>query len=265
MRRALTSLAVWSAVLAGILLAPAGLTNRLRAPLALLFRPLQQLLAGPGEAARHYALGGDGALPPAAEDRIRALEAADAERREEVAALRAELGRLAEIQAAFRPDPARILLADVRPIAADPHPLRRSLILPAGPEAGVRRGQPALWGSAVAGVVEEASARQSRVRLLTDPGLRLRARSLRSGVEGILEGDGGPRLRLALVPRDADLRPLDRLVTSEPVWGLPAGAPLARVTEVRLDPASLHLVASAEPIAPLGRLERVAILREPAP
>ncbi|MEK7269812.1 MAG: rod shape-determining protein MreC [Planctomycetota bacterium] len=267
--RALRTFAVWAAILLGLLLLPAGLTGR-RGVLGLPFRPLQSLLAPAGTSLQEFSMGEEG-LPPAVEDRFRRLEAAVADQRIANAALHAEIRRLGEIRETFGAPPERILLANVAAVASDANPLRRSILLAAGTESGVRPGQPALWGRSLAGVVAEASPRSSRIRLLTDAGVRIRARSLRAGrpvsegVEGLLEGTGGPQLMLRFVPMDADVRKNDVLVSAAPFSGLPAGAVLARVFSSQPDPASPHLRILAEPVAPFGRMDRLAILRLPLP
>lgn len=89
---------------------------------------------------------------------------------------------------------------------------------------------------------------EGRVVFPTAEGERTAARLLRTGDLVLLEGDGGPRLRILLLPPGVEPVPGDLLVAAG-TGGWPEGTPLARVTDGR--PARAETVAFASRTAPL--------------
>ena len=89
-------------------------------------------------------------------------------------------------------------------LAHDSSPWRGSVVISAGTREGVREGLPVVVGNRLVGLVAEAGALTSRVRLLTDPGCRVWAEVLfgERTAEGLLAGTGGDRLEMERVPSE---------------------------------------------------------------
>lgn len=99
-----------------------------------------------------------------------------------------------------------------------------ALTLDQGQTTGLEPDQPVYAGRCVVGTLSDVGRWISRVRLLTDPEYRGRARILRPvekgfayGPEGILEGTGEPLCRLRYLSRTDSVRVGDRVYTNGPV------------------------------------------------
>ncbi len=129
-----------------------------------------------------------------------------------------------------------------------------------GADAGLSRGDPVLTAAGLVGVVEEVGSLSSTVRLLTDPrsSLMIQIVTCRdgkwlAGPTGVARGtENGTALRLEGVPRTADVRVGDYVVTSpSPESPLPAYLIVGRIAQCELAPAGLFFEIAVEPrVAP---------------
>ncbi len=91
-----------------------------------------------------------------------------------------------------------------------------TLVLDRGASDGIQAGQAVLGTEGIVGVVEEAMARQSVVRLVSSPGFSLPASVSGRDATGILENQGGRLVLVGLMGRDFDALSLgDVVVTTE--------------------------------------------------
>jgi rod shape-determining protein MreC len=108
---------------------------------------------------------------------------------------------------------------DAAPLTAGTS-IHRRLLLTEGENLGIAPGQAAVLGSALVGVVVQSSRRAAELRLLTDPGFRIRARVQNLELEGLVRGTAAGYLLLEIPPKkDAIGRPKVRVghvVTSSP-------------------------------------------------
>lgn len=119
--------------------------------------------------------------------------------------------------------------------------IRHELILNKGTDHGLAAGQMVLAESSdsIIGIVQEASARMARVRLLTDPAQNLEIRIRRSGTDkeyaGWLTGDGKTACRISLLSRDYDIREGDVVYAAPRPGILEAPLVIGECTRVRPD------------------------------
>ncbi len=125
----------------------------------------------------------------------------------------------------------------------------RAVLLSAGPNHGITKGQIALDDRGLVGRVTEVGARTVRVLLLTDLNSRIPVILESSRGRAILTGTNGPRPRLNYWTEG--VRPVEgeRVVTSAEANAFPAGLPVGTVHY------SAQNVPEVEPAAQLGRLE----------
>ncbi len=128
----------------------------------------------------------------------------------------------------------------------------RNLMIDAGVENGVARGQAAITGDGLIGRVYDVGARASRILLITDLNSRVPVLVERSHQRAILAGDNSPAPLLWYLDPAAPLKQGDRIVTSGEGGIFPPGLPVGVVTAE----------ASATPrVLPYARLSQVEYVR----
>ena len=122
----------------------------------------------------------------------------------------------AELRALLKLVPGRQLsFVSARVIADSGGAFAQSLLVDAGSEEGVRRGEAVLGGSGLAGRITDVGRRAARVLLITD--LNSRVPVFVEGaqtVRALLAGDNSPHPRLKYFPAKAAIKIGDRVVTS---------------------------------------------------
>ena len=141
----------------------------------------------------------------------------------ENASLRQLLAYVPEPKATYRT--ARVV-AD--PTGAFAH----TLLLNAGVQAGVHKGQIVLSGEGLVGRVVGASDLAARVLLLTDMNSRVPVAVGEGRERAILAGDNSDRPKLVHVVPGSDIEPGDAVVTSGVAGGFPPGLPVGVVESV---------------------------------
>lgn len=108
----------------------------------------------------------------------------------------------------------------------------REVLIAAGAQAGVRKGQAAMTGDGLAGRVTEVGSRSARVLLLTDINSRVPVLVERSRDRAILAGDNSNRPQLLYLKPGAAIQTGDRIVTSGDGGIFPAGLPVGVVDSI---------------------------------
>lgn len=108
----------------------------------------------------------------------------------------------------------------------------QSIIITAGSEAGVKKGQVVMTGDGVIGRVTQAGLYSSRVLLITDINSRIPVLVGEAGNRAILVGDNGMRLRLLYLANKNAAVQGDKVVTSGDGEAFPPGLPIGQVTRV---------------------------------
>ena len=186
--------------------------------------------------------------------RLRALEG----RLDRLEAVEAENRALRDLLALGAQGPAAAPIA-ARVIGGGFAASARTLDVNRGAVHGVRRGQPVVDVTGLAGLVQRTGWTTSEVVLIVDPRSTVLARLARSRVVGrVRAGAGGVGLVMEDVSRDGDVRPGDLVVTSGLGRVFPPNIPIGRVIEIAIDDRRRRL--TLEPAVDFERLDWVALL-----
>lgn len=118
-------------------------------------------------------------------------------------------------------------------VVADPSgAFAHSLLLNAGIQAGVNKGQIVLSGEGLVGRIVGASDLAARVLLLTDINSRIPVAVGEGRERALLTGDNSNRPKLVHVVPGSDIQPGDIVVTSGIAGGFPPGLPVGVVERV---------------------------------
>lgn len=224
----------WLIVLAALAIAasPAWLRDRVRGRLLSALAAVARQVASPAEAASITARA-KGAPEP--EGRVeRELHRLRAENERLRKALQ-QAGAVPELIA--RQGAISLVPVDVAPLTAGTS-IQRRLLLLQGRRIGLERGQAAIIGGALIGVIVNAQEDAAELRLSTDPAFRIRAVVKGTEVEGLVAGGAGDVLRFELVVDEkasdkADCLRVGALIVSSPRSSLcPIPSTLGRVTAV---------------------------------
>jgi rod shape-determining protein MreC len=130
----------------------------------------------------------------------------------------------------------------------------RTVMVNAGSEQGLARGQAAVTGAGLVGRLTEVGTRAARVLLLTDLNSRIPVVVEGSHVNAMLAGDNSERPKLIYVGEPEALKIGTRIVTSGEGGVFPPGVPVGAVAAVD------HGVARVEPFVELSQLGHVLIV-----
>jgi rod shape-determining protein MreC len=130
----------------------------------------------------------------------------------------------------------------------------RSVLVNAGENDGVRKGQAVVDGNGLVGRVTEAGQRAARVLLVTDINSRIPIMLEATRHTAILSGDNSDRPKLRFLPIEAEVAPGDRVVTSGHGGIFPAGIAVGVVAAVGGGEVRI------QPLVNFDRLEFVRIL-----
>lgn len=151
-------------------------------------------------------------------------------------------------------------------VDVDLDPFSHRVMIDRGQDRDVEVGQAVIDGAGVVGQVEEVNLHYSRVRLITDPNHALPVQISRTGQRTVAFGLGNTgRLSLPNLPREADVREGDLLVTSGLGNRFPGGYPVAVIESVDRSEGRMFAEAMARPLAALDRGREVLLLNNPPP
>ena len=152
----------------------------------------------------------------------------------------------------WMPDPAPSYVT-TRVVADAGGVYARAVLLSAGPNHGITKGQIALDDRGLVGRVTEVGSRSARILLMTDINSRIPVILENSRARAILVGTNGMRPRLMYWPEGVQPAEGERVVTSAEANAFPAGLPVGTVHY------SANNVPEVDPAARLDRLEVVRI------
>jgi len=127
-----------------------------------------------------------------------------------------------------------------------------------GRRHGITVDMPVVEEGGLVGRVVSVTDTSARIRLITDPTMRVAVRVDRTGETGVLTGRGGGLLSLEMLNTDASLIEGDLLITAD--GRFPAGIPVARVAEGAEAEVGFSLRTTAIPEAELTRVDYVKVL-----
>ncbi len=153
----------------------------------------------------------------------------------------------------------RSLVAEILRVDLDPY--RQRVLVDKGTRDGVFTGQAVLDADGVFGQVTHAGPLSAEVIMISDPDHAIPVQINRTGVRTIAVGLGQTgKLMLPYLPRNADIKDGDLVVSSGLGGVFPPGYPVARVSEIVRDPAEPLLKVSATPLARLDRDPEVMLV-----
>jgi rod shape-determining protein MreC len=166
------------------------------------------------------------------------------------------------LRALLNAEPRDVETAKVASILrVDLDPLRHRVLIDRGSSDGVTRGQAIIDSHGIFGQTSNVGLKASEVILLSDPTHAMPVQVERNGLRTIAVGTGDPKkLALPYLPRSADVKVDDRLVSSGLGGVFPAGYPVGRIAEVKRDPSQPLATVSAETAAALDRDREVLLL-----
>lgn len=138
-------------------------------------------------------------------------------------------------------------------------PFSRKVILDKGATNDIRPGLAVVDAHGMIGQVTRVYPVQSEVTLLTDREQVVPITVERTGMRGVLAGEGRGSLGMRFVPTGADIQAGDRLVTSGLDGLFVAGLPVATVTRVG-GTNGAYLQVVCEPIARVERAVQVLVV-----
>ncbi|MEO5362907.1 MAG: rod shape-determining protein MreC [Magnetococcus sp. DMHC-8] len=147
----------------------------------------------------------------------------------------------------------------------------RSFLVDAGQEEGVTADATALGittqsGGGLLGRVVQTSQHTALVLTLPDFNSRVPVLVQRSRVRAIVSGRNKPLLEMEFVPKGADIRPGDLVVTSGVGGIFPKGIPVGRIqTIAATEETGLFHQISVQPVIDFDRVEEVRLLLQTSP
>lgn len=153
--------------------------------------------------------------------------------------------RLKEILAVKDKLPTRAVVSRVT--GRDLSNWSESLIIDKGSKNGVHEDMAVLANGAIIGKVTAAGRSSARVSLITDPEIRVAVISQRGRVGGLLYGIGRGRSIMKFIPKEADIKPGDLVVTSSVSGVYPKGFLVGKVLSVNYELNKLYQFAVIEP------------------
>jgi rod shape-determining protein MreC len=130
----------------------------------------------------------------------------------------------------------------------------RNVLINAGSQEGVARGQAALSGEGLVGRISEVGSRTARVLLLTDLNSHIPVELEDNHQHAVLDGDNSEQPRLVYLPTTVEATIGERVVTVGAGGVFPPGLPVGVVSAVASG------VIRVEPYAELSRLEVLRIV-----
>jgi rod shape-determining protein MreC len=130
----------------------------------------------------------------------------------------------------------------------------RNVLINAGSQEGVARGQAALSGEGLVGRISEVGSRTARVLLLTDLNSHIPVELEDNHQHAVLDGDNSEQPRLVYLPMTVEATVGERIVTVGAGGVFPPGLPVGVVSSVA------NGVIRVEPYAELSRLEVLRIV-----
>ncbi len=136
----------------------------------------------------------------------------------------------------------------------------RSLFINRGSEDGVTTDMAVAVAEGIVGRVTRCSSGMAQIVLITDPGLSVDCRLIRTRDRGVLTGslDGGCVLRY--LDLKSDVKTGDEVITSGLDRVFPKGLPVGRIESVRKGSQGLFLEAQVRPAADFSGVEEVIVV-----
>lgn len=175
----------------------------------------------------------------------------------------AENQRLTKLLQYKERSPSQQLLT-VKVVGRNMGDLKDSIIIDRGSDDGIDKEMAVVAGDGMIGLVEEVYPGAAKVMLITSNRCKIGARILRaeSRAVGVARGLGVESMPLEMehLPREADVRKGDVVVTSGFSARHPAGLVIGVVKDTKLEAAGLLLTADVVPTADSSKAEEIFVV-----
>ena len=149
-------------------------------------------------------------------------------------------------------------------LRVDLDPFSHKVLVNRGSQHGVEKGQAVIDGAGVMGQVEEVHLHFSTIRLISDPNHALPVQVNRTGLRTVAFGSGETgALLMPSVPREADVREGDLVVTSGLGDRFPRGYPVGEISRIDREEGRTFARVEARPLAALDRGREVLLIESP--
>jgi len=166
--------------------------------------------------------------------------------------------RLNNLLSLKQKSPYKVIPAKV--IARSPDSWSSAIIIDKGSNSGIRQGLVVINYLGLVGRVVETSSLTSKVMLINDSNLGISAIVQRSRQEGLICGTLGSSLIMRYLPKDADIKVSDVIITSGLTENYPKGLIIGTVTDVGEEFSGLSRYAIVRPAANLSNIEEVLVI-----
>lgn len=175
-----------------------------------------------------------------------------------LAQLYLENKRLNSLLSLKQKSPYRVIPSRV--IARSPDSWSSVIIIDKGSSSGIRPGMIAITYLGLAGRVIETSGITSKVMLINDSNLSISAVVQRSRQEGLISGTLGSSLIMRYLPKEADIKVNDIIITSGLTDNFPKGLLIGTVADVGEEFSGLSRYAIVRPAVNLSNVEEILII-----
>ena len=148
----------------------------------------------------------------------------------------------------------------VRIIGYGLKPWKKSVVLNKGSSQGIKPLSVLVVPSGVVGRTVDVGLLSTQAILLTDPESRVTAVTLISRAQGVVEGNGGDKLKLRYLNLDDSVQVGEIVVTSGLSDIYPKGLRIGRIESVERDADGLHLSATVRPSVRFSKIEEMLCL-----
>jgi len=153
-------------------------------------------------------------------------------------------------------------LVAARVIGRSPDNWFSMVIIDKGKDYGLRRGMVAITPAGLLGRVLDVTGSTTKIMLINDPNFSVSSLVQRSRQEGLVSGTLGGTLMMKYLPRNADIKVSDIIVTSGLTDLYPKGLIIGTVIEVGDEFAGLTRYALLKPAVDLANIEELLIILE---
>ena len=134
------------------------------------------------------------------------------------------------------------------------------VIIDKGSDSGVKRYMPVISYLGLVGRVVDTTSITSKIMLINDPNLSVSAFVERSRQEGLVSGTLGAALIMKYLPKEADIKNDDTIITSGLTEAYPKGLLIGRVIDIGSELSGLMRYAVIKPAVNLSSIEEVLII-----
>lgn len=135
-----------------------------------------------------------------------------------------------------------------------------AILVDKGSSHGIRRGMVVVSYLGLVGRVVETSKYTASIMLINDPSLSVSGVVRRSRQEGLVSGTLGGTLVMRYLPKDADIKLADTIVTSGLTEAYPKGLLIGKVVDLGDEFSGLTRYAIIKPAVSLSGIEEVLII-----